>query len=71
MRDPWRAVADRTDGLLASASSSDDPRGRFVGVAIRPPETGEVDPLAMRLAVESDDFAMELVALLARWSIVR
>jgi hypothetical protein len=71
MNDPWQSVAARTKWLLATASTSDDPRGQFVGLAIRPPVTAKIDPIAMRLALHSDDFASELVALYARWGVLR
>jgi hypothetical protein len=71
MNDPWRPVASRTKWLLASASTVEDLRGAFVGIAMRPPTTGVVDPVAMRLALRSEDFAAEFVALLARWEVLR
>jgi hypothetical protein len=71
MNDPWKPVAARTKWLLASASTSQDVRGPFVGVAIRPPHTADIDPLAMRAALHSEDFAVDLIALLARWRVLR
>jgi hypothetical protein len=70
VKDPWAAVSRGTDCLLATASSRADPRGRFVGVALRPTEQFDVNPTAMQLAVNSDDFAVELVTLLARWGVI-
>ncbi len=71
MNDPWKLVAARTKWLLASASTVHDERGPFVGLAIRPLRTAKIDPLAMRLALHSDDFAAEFVALLARWNVLK
>lgn len=69
--DPWKAVARRCEGACGTASSSGDARGAFVGVAFRPPAGGDACPVAMRLAVESDDFLVEVVALFARWGVLR
>jgi hypothetical protein len=71
MKDPWRAVAVDTKWMLATASSAADPRGGFVGIAMRVPPNGDADPLAMSLALKSEDFAVEFVALLARWHVLR
>jgi len=70
--DPWKAVARRCELFVSTASSQSDPRGAFVGVAIRPPAgEGDADPVAMQRATESDEFLVELIALLARWRILR
>ena len=69
--DPWKAVAAACDGLVSTASTHADQRGAFVGFALRPPPTGDACPHAMALATESDEFGIELVALLARWGILR
>lgn len=69
--DPWKAVANRCEFLLGSASDRRDPRGSFVGIAVRPPPTGDACPAAMQLAMNTDEFGIELVALLARWGILR
>ena len=69
--DPWKAVAARTQWLLSTASTKDDPRGAFVGLALRPPPEGNADPVAMELALHNDEFGIELVSLLAKWGIVR
>lgn len=70
-KDPWKAVAASCKAVVTTASTHDDPRGAFVGFALRPPPHGDACPIAMQLATENDDFSIELVALLARWGILR
>lgn len=57
--------------MLGTASTHDDPRGSFVGLALRPPPEGDSCPVAMQLAMETEEFGIELVAFLARWGILR
>jgi hypothetical protein len=69
--DPWKAVATRCKFLLGTASDHRDVRGSFVGIALRPPPEGDACPTAMKLAMETEEFGLELVALLARWRILQ
>lgn len=69
--DPWKPVANRCKFLLGTASTHGDPRGALVGIALRPPAEGDASPAAMQAAIHSEEFAVELVALLARWGILR
>jgi hypothetical protein len=74
MADPWRAVANRTKVILATASTSDDARGAFVGVSIRFDGTPcEVSPESLEAAMTppvADDFFRDLVIVLMQYGVV-
>jgi hypothetical protein len=76
--DPWKHVFRNHPGFSATASSREDARGAAIGLAFnigglervhgeRSPV--EIDPLAMQLAVESDEFLAEFMALMFHWGI--
>jgi hypothetical protein len=72
LNDPWLLVAAKTKFLLASGSTRADPRGSFIGLAMRLPVYGglDVDPTSLTRALSDERFAAELLALLVEWGAV-
>jgi hypothetical protein len=77
--DPWKQIFRGRPGLSATASTHEDARGAAIGIAFNiagvEKVTGErepvaVNPLAMKLALESEDFCSEFMGLLFAWGIL-